>query len=477
MKTSPIVFLLFFAVLIPGRAQTPAAAEILSAMKKAAQYYHGTVACRGGYVYYYSPDLSRRLGEGVAEPDQIWVQPPGTPTVGAAFLDAYAATNDAFYLAAATAAAEALIHGQLQSGAWTNAIDFNPRGSRADRYRNGKGKGKNFSTLDDDISQAALSFLMRLDQTTEFKNPAVHDACAVALDALFGAQFPNGAFPQGWDESPAAPGAAKDLRANFPAYDWRTEGRIKEYWDMYNLNDGISLTVAETLLEARRIYGREDCDEGLRRLGDFLILAQMPKPQPGWAQQYNYDMQPIWARKFEPPAVSGRETEEVIGALLKIASHTRDKKYLAPIPDAMKWLKDSLLPDGKLARYYELETNRPLYMFRKGKQYSLTYDDSDLPSHYGWKSQPRLAALQAAWDALFQGKDLAAWELPPLYPEPEPSPEEVLASLDDQGRWISTFQGEPLVGQPEFREGESYLSSALFSRNLRILCGALKGND
>jgi hypothetical protein len=244
---------------------------------------------------------------------------------------------------------------------------------------------------------------------------------------------------------------------------------------MYNLNDGISLTVAALLIDAHGIYDRDDCAEALRRLGDFLILAQLPKPQPGWAQQYNYDMQPIWARRFEPAAMAGRETEEAIAALLKIAIFTRDKKYLSPIPDAMKWLKNSLLRDGQLARYYELKTNKPLYMVRKGKEYTLTNDDSDLPGHYGWKSKPRLDALKEAWDALFQGKDLTAWELPPLHPEPDPSVEEVLASLDEQGRWISTFAGEPLAGQPKFQEGEAYIHSGVFSRNLGILAAALEG--
>lgn len=51
----------------------PAVAEVSAVMKKAAEYYHGTVARHGGYVYYYSPDLSKRLGEGVAGADQIWV--------------------------------------------------------------------------------------------------------------------------------------------------------------------------------------------------------------------------------------------------------------------------------------------------------------------------------------------------------------------------------------------------------------------
>ncbi|NNE93918.1 MAG: pectic acid lyase [Verrucomicrobiales bacterium] len=451
--------------------------EIKAAMKSAAEFYRGKIARNGGYVYYTSPDYSKRLGEGVAAGDQIWVQPPGTPSVGLAYLKAFQATGDKFYLDSAVETAEALIYGQLESGAWTNSISFDPSSGRTAQYRNGKGKGRNFSTLDDGISQEAIQFLARLDKETRFQNQAVHEAAKVALDALLNAQFPNGAFPQGWDETPANPGGKPvDLEAGFPEYDWKTEGRIKEYWDMYTLNDDLALTVSETLLVAHKAYGEDRFANSLKQFGDFLIRAQMPEPQPGWAQQYNYDMKPIWARKFEPAAMSGRETEGVIVTLMRIAVEFRDKKYLEPIPKALQWLKRSELPEEKFARYYELITNQPLYMERQGKVYTLTHDDSNLPSHYGWKTDSRLRSIGAAYREVMQSGKLPPIEkiLPPQ--KPDPTVADVLSSLDSEGRWVSTFQGEPLVGQPKFQPGEKYIDSAVFSRNLGILSDALSAD-
>ena len=123
-------------------AQETTSRQAVAAMRKAAEFYRGSVAAHGGYVYYYSVDLKQQWGEGVATGDQIWVQPPGTPTVGMAYLKAYEATGDSFYLKAAQDAAEALVYGQLKSRGWTNLIDFNRRG-RVAQYRNGKGGGKN----------------------------------------------------------------------------------------------------------------------------------------------------------------------------------------------------------------------------------------------------------------------------------------------------------------------------------------------
>lgn len=440
---------------------SPLQSKAVATMKKASLYYREKVASHGGYVYHYSLDLSRRWGEGVATSDQIWVQPPGTPTVGMAFLDAYSATGDTFYLNAARDAAVALVYGQMKSGGWTNCIDFDPKGARVGLYRNGKGRGRNTSSLDDGQTGSAIQFLIKVDQALEFKHETIHKSVQIALDALLKAQFPNGAFPQVWDGESVPDPPAK--RANYPNYDWRTEGRIKNYWDMYTLNDNVAGYVADTLLLAHQVYGDAKYKTALEGLGQFLIQAQMPDPQPGWAQQYNYEMQPIWARRFEPPGVSGDETQEAIETLMTISALTGDTKYLDPIPKALAYLKQSLLPEGKLARYYELKTNKPLYMFRRGKKYELTYDDSNLPAHYGWKTDSRIDQLQKKYALLKAGHSI-----------PEENIEEaeihkILTSLDSQSRWVSTYNGERLVGQAKMPVGEKYLASQVFSSNLSQL--------
>ncbi len=454
------------AFLLTGIAPSPSVAaepplpdQALTAMRKAASFYRTQAAVRGGYVYYYSPDLSRRLGEGKAGPQEIWVQAPGTPAVGLAYLRAHAATGDAFYLDAAKEAAEALVYGQLASGGWTASIDFDPQGPRVQQYRNGKGRGpRNSSSLDDGTTQTALRFLMHADRALGFQHREIHEAVEVARAALLAAQFPSGGFPQGWT-GPVAAHAA--VQASYPDYDWRTENRIKAYWDLPTLNDGLAGTVARTLAEAAEIYRDPKCRGALVKLGDFLLLAQMPEPQPGWAQQYDSRMRPVWARKFEPPALASRESMDAMETLLRIHTLSGDAKYLDPLPRALAWLKRSHLPDGRLARYYELKTNTPLYMTR---DYQLTHDDSQLPEHYGWKIESQVEPIAAALAAAKARKPAPA----PVAPSDEDI-RKIIRALDAEGRWISTYKGGMMVGQPKFKPGEPYIASAVFAQNLETL--------
>ncbi len=466
MKRTTITLLALITLIagidLPAQFTDPALREeARRTLKKAAAYYRDRVASHGGYVYYYSLDLSQRWGEGRASRDTIFVQPPGTPTIGRAYLQAYAATGDKFYLDAAQAAAQALLDGQLESGGWTQVIHFaRPERGRMGKYRKGHGGSWNVSSLDDGQTQAALEMLMRMDCALAFKQAAIHEAAVYGLTALLNAQFPNGAFPQIWrGPVPPQPG----LKARYPDYDWKTEGRIKNYWDYYTLNDGLAGTVADTLILAHEVYRDPQYTAALQQLGDFLILAQMPAPQPGWCQQYNYAMFPIWARKFEPPAITGWESQDVMETLIKIARHTSKPKYLGPIPRALEYLKTCLLPDGRIARYYEFKTNKPLYMDGK---YQLTYDDSAAPRHYGWKQPARLDLIEKDFRAAVRG------DLPPrtgLKPELAAAVRRIISELDNQGRWTSTYAGERLVGQPKFERGFQFLSSAVFARNVETL--------
>ncbi len=128
-------------------------------------------------------------------------------------------------------------------------------------------------------------------------------------------------------------------------------------------------------------------------------------------------------------------------------------------------MKRSLLADGQIARFYELQTNRPLYFVRD--TYELTYDDSNLPTHYGFKAKPRVGKIEKHYQELKQtGKfKKSVSNLKTLTRDAE----RIVSELDDEGRWLSDDKGKPVTAATHLKGQTSVISSELFSRNLERL--------
>jgi len=433
-----------------ARAQ-PLEQKVRDALYRAVHFFRTKVAVNGSYLWRYSADLTERWGEGRATATQGWVQPPGTPAVGLAILRAYEATGDRFYLDAAIETAHALTETQLASGGWDYRIDFDPKERRRWFYRSDVEAGehdpkkrRNISVYDDDNTQSALRFLMRMDVTLKGSDKEIRKAVDYGLAKLLEAQYPNGAWGQIYDGNPPDPKQFPVLPARYPESWSRTHpGRNYDYHRFYTLNDNVMLNNIRTLLDAYQFYGKQAYLDGAKKGGDFLILAQMPDPQPAWAQQYDFQMRPAWARRFEPPAITAGESVGAIRALMELFLVTGDERYWRPIPKAVAWLQRSRLPDGQWARFYELQTNRPLYFNRR---YELVYTDDDLPLHYAFKGEFGITSLIREVEQLQQeGREkFLARRYRPLTPNElrerlqalEPEARRILATQDAEGRWI-----------------------------------------
>jgi hypothetical protein len=194
----------------------------------------------------------------------------------------------------------------------------------------------------------------------------------------------------------------------------------------------------DVLLEAYRIYDRQEYLDAAKKVGDFILLAQMPEPQPGWAQQYDADMHPAWARKFEPASVTGGESQGVMRTLMTLYRATGDKRYLEPIPRALAYYKRSLRADGRLARFYELKTNKPLYLT---KDYKLTYRDADMPTHYSFIVGSSLDSIEREYNRLIHADPVKLKQS-----EEQPAPKmslklknrarSIIDGLDPRGAWV-----------------------------------------
>ena len=474
--------------------------EAAKALRQAVEFYRGEVSTEGGYHFQYAQDLSFGRSEQAQGPTQVSIQRAGTPRVGMAYLEAWAATGERYYLQAAQETAHALVQGQLCNGGWDYIIEFD-KAKRGDYPYRADGKceqaPKRYTTLDDNVTQAAVRLMMRVDRELDFKDQAIHESAVAALTSLLKAQYPNGAWPQRYVQFPN-PAEFPVKKASYPKT-WSREWPDADYRSHYTLNDNTLADVIDTFLEASRIYSKREYLDAARRGGDFLILAQMPDPQPAWAQQYDREMHPAWARVFEPPSVTGGESQSAMRILMTLYRETADTKYLDPIAKALDYLQASGLPPDPnptarklracppgtlcLARFFELKTNKGLFITRgtmirvadgpnlRPDGYKVTYDDHHTITHYGmWSSGEPLKAIRAEYDRLRAADrtgirrpsklhGLSPWSGPDDRPDP-PTDAEVrllLESRDARGIWIedgvagradlvaSVYAAEPMV--------------------------------
>lgn len=432
-------------------AEAPAD-SVKAALRKATDYLV-SISTEGGYLWWYSEDLKQRRGEEVATATQIWVQSPGTPNVGLVFLRAYEVTKDEAHLRAALAAANALVRGQLESGGWSYVVEFDPQLRQQWAYHVDSAKDaadfktrKNTTTFDDDNTQSAFRFLMTFLDTATNLPPAelkpVRAALDFGLSRMIDAQYPVGAWPQRFTGQPHDPTKHPIRPANIPT-NWLHHWPRADYGGFYTLNDNTQSDCIRTMLEAYRRSGDKRFLDAAKRGGEFLILAQLPEPQPAWAQQYNYAMQPDWARAFEPPSVCAGESGGVVRTLGRLYLETGDEKFLKPIPAFFAWLARSQLSSNRWARLYELQTNKPIYGDRDGEiHYTLDEISAERRRGYAWQGSFDLPETIAWYERMQREgcEKTLATEKRRRAPA-RPSGNAVTTILNRQeasGRWVNT---------------------------------------
>ena len=391
------------ACVVPGssQAQDDASVEaVRTAMRRATDFMTDKVAVRGGYVWSYLADFSRRWGEMEAYPTMIWTQAPGTPEMGQTFLDAWKATGDEVYYRAAEAAAQALVDGQHPSGGWNYIIDFagedsirrwyetiGRNGWRLEEFHHYYGN----ATFDDHATVECGRFLLRLHLAKG--DPKWRAPLDKAVDFILDSQYPVGGWPQRW------PRMGEFSNHGKPDY----TGYITLNDEVAEQNIDFLLLVLQQLKDERV---REPIERAMRCFRDLQHVA----PTPGWALQYTLDMKPAGARTYEPRAVVPHTTAAAIDKMMDFYRLTGDRSYLARVPEALDWLDSVELPPEKWAgnrnflRHYEPETNRPIAVHRRGSnaQNGEYYADFDMTNEQGEKhiDMSRLRARFAAASAL-----------------------------------------------------------------------------
>jgi len=495
--------------------------EVKQKMLSATQFMVEKVSVNGGYVWYYLPDYSRRWGEMEAYSTMIWLQHPGTLSMGDLFLDAYHATANEYYFQAAEKAAAAVIWGQSKEGGWNYLIDFagdrslkqwystiGKNGWRLEEFQHYYGN----STFDDNTTTDAARFLLRL--YLEKLSPQYKPALDKAIDFIIESQYPLGGWPQ-----------------RYPLkHDFNKENH-PDYTSYYTFNDEVTWQNISFLIQCYQTLGEERFLDPIMRGMNFYLISQ--QPTGAWAHQYNMELQPEQARTYEPNALVPKITCQNTLQLLKFFQLTGNQKFLDAVPKAIEWLEKTKLPqnlteNGKYSHpyYIEAETGKSIYVHRRGSNvnsslYYYDYDPENLIVHsYGKRTIPfetlkqeysRLKSVdpeKVANDSpilpgIFKGSDTPQ-QIPfsgsvdvTVIPDSD-RVIEILNQLDDQNRWMEshimisnpysgngkkseltdkyakTFVGDETDTSPFPDDSEKlYISTEKYIENMRILISFL----
>ena len=227
------------------------------------------------------------------------------------------------------------------------------------------------NTFDNNGTTLPLTFLARVIAAGG-ETPARRAAFDRGLDYVLAAQYPNGGWPQ-----------------FFPLR--------RGYYTHITYNDDAQvrlLTLVKDIAAGGAPYGFVDparkarATDALTRGIDVILKTQIV--QDGkltvWCAQHDeVTLAPAWARKFEPPSLSGYESVGITRFLMSLDRPS--PQIIAAVEGSIAWFRAHGIadiaverftdaegnPDRRVipapgqtlwARFYDLETNRPIFMGR-----------------------------------------------------------------------------------------------------------------
>ncbi|WP_426058836.1 pectate lyase [Hymenobacter sp. B1770] len=317
--------------------------------------------------------------------------------------------------AAQDTTAEKMLVFQRAIGGWPKAVgtakvDYTHPMSAAERASTLADKNRNDATIDNNATTREISYLAAAFQKTN--NPAYREAAETGVRYLLKMQYANGGFPQ-----------------FFPDF--------SGYRHQITYNDNAMVRVLQLL---RNVATRSkqfavlnpalapQAQAAVDRGTECILKTQYVRNgrPTAWCAQYDENtLQPAKARAFELASLSGDESVEIVRFLMGIDKPSDAVKK--SIESAISWFEKVKLtgyatkvvtaPGSKKvldrlivaepgstiwARFYELDTDRPIYVGRDSKvRYQLAEIENERRAGY---------LYAGTWPAKLLATEYPAWQ-------------------------------------------------------------------
>ncbi len=284
---------------------------------------------------------------------------------------------------------------QRSTGGWPSNIDMASELTDEQKKQISENKNKKDALLDNGATHTQIRYLVKVYDATKlerFKQPILK-----GLDYLLDSQYDNGGWPQIY---PSPTGYHKYITFNDDAMVGAISV-LKEIADgepQYNFVD-----------QQRRQKAVVAVKKGI----DCILKCQVEVDGQltAWCQQYDeITLEPRAARKFEPVALSTRETVGIVQFLMSIDNPKPEvvkaiqastawldsvkikgiRQIRKPIDDSGRVRLDRVIIEDETAppiwaRLYEIGTNRPVFGDRDGKvYYSMSEISMERREGYAW---------------------------------------------------------------------------------------------
>lgn len=267
------------------------------------------------------------LGTDVISNDKRWA----TAATATQFLYAWELFGDPNYLRVARATGDLFVSAWERNGAWAHTYETTPDGPKA--------LGGSVVKLQDSNQSHPVYFLAYLHRLTG--DDRYLATAKAGGEFVLAAQNPNGSWSYGFD---------LDRKVGVTALGVPHGGEINDRC----MNDAMDLMLLMYHLTQDDRYLA-----ALSRAGEWLLRSQSTGVTAGWAEQYDAEDRPAWARDFEPPAIAPGRSVDAAEALRLMWRLTGDQRYRDAILRFAAWLERNAEPTGWW-EYYDPETGRPL---------------------------------------------------------------------------------------------------------------------